>query len=188
MYQLRKKSDLETFKHQTTQTTKFSNCFTENGDVQKEGEKWFKTLQNTIKNCFKKVRITKRKKDLIQERLDSRRKIKSNINNAKTVEERHQLEDELQQIEEEISADSDAKYFEKIKEQLQSITNKDGTTNNTGVWKLRRKIFPKPVEKVTAKKDLSGNFVTNPEVLKDLYIEGYLQRLKVNTERCSQNY
>ena len=99
VYQLRKKSDLETFKHQTTQTTKFSNCFTENGDVQKEGKKWFKTLQNTIKNCFKKVRITKRKKDPIQERLDSRRKIKSNINNAKTVEERHQLEDELQQIE-----------------------------------------------------------------------------------------
>ena len=88
------------------------------------------------------------------------------------------MEDELLRIEEEISANSDTKYFEKIKEQLQIIANKDGSTNNTGVWKLRQKIFPKPVEKLSAKKDQSGNLITNPEVLKDLYIDGYLQRLK----------
>ena len=177
VYRLRNKTDLQRFKDETTHTKKFSKCFTENGDVQKEGKKWFKTLQNTISNCFKKVRITKRKKDPIQEQLDLRRKIKSDINSAKTAGERHHLEDELLRIEEEISANSDTKYFEKIKEQLQIIVNKDGSTNNTGVWKLRQKIFPKPVEKLSAKKDQRGNLITNPEVLKDLYIDGYLQRL-----------
>ena len=48
VYCLRNKSDLLTFKEKTTHTNKFSNCFTEEGGVEKEGKKWLKTLQNTI--------------------------------------------------------------------------------------------------------------------------------------------
>ena len=100
------------------------------------------------------------------------------MNQAKTANERHQLEDRLQEIEEEIAKDCETKNYEKIKERLLSITNKNGTTNNTGVWKLRRKIFPKPVEQLTAKKDKNGKLVSHADALKTLYIDGYLERLK----------
>ena len=71
----------------------------------------------------------------------------SEINKStKTAKERHQLEDKLQEIEEEISTKCESKHFEKVKEQLDIISNKDGSTNNSGVWKLRQKILPKPVE------------------------------------------
>ena len=50
--------------------------------------------------------------------------------------------------------------------------------NNTGVWKLRKKIFPKPNEHLSGKKDNEGNLITNPDKLKDIYIDAYVERLK----------
>ena len=178
IYRLRNKTDLQKFKDHTTNTTKFTKCFTVNGDVQKEGKLWLKTLKSTIHRCFKKVRITQKKKDDIQEKLDLRRQLKNDINQAKSPVERHNLEDRLQETEEEISALCEAKNYEKIKSQLQTISNKDGTTNCRGIWRLRRKIFPKPREQLSGKKDANGRLITNPERLKEIYIDGYIERLK----------
>ena len=47
-----------------------------------------------------------------------------------------------------------------------------------GVWRLRKKMFPKPVEHLSGKKDKERNVITNPEKLKDIYIEAYTDRLK----------
>ena len=43
-------------------------------------------------------------------------------------------------------------------------------TNCTNVWRLRRKIFPKPTEQLTGKKDNKGDLVTNPDRLKEIYL------------------
>ena len=81
IYCLRNKTSLEMFRGQTTCTTKFSKCFSEKGDIQIEGKKWMKTLQKTIHTCFKKVRVTskRRNNDEIQNQLDVRRKMKSDL-------------------------------------------------------------------------------------------------------------
>ena len=178
IFRLRNKSDLETFKKETTNTCKFTNCFTKEGDVQREGKKWLKTLQSTIHHCFRKIRVTQKKKDDLQQKLDLRRKLKNDINSTNTPSERHKLEDKLSQLEEIISSECEARNYERIKAQLQSISNKDGTTNCAGAWKLRRKLFPKPPEQLSGKKDSDGVIVTNPERLKEVYINGYVERLK----------
>ena len=178
VYCLRNKADLKIFKEKTSKTNRFTNCFTREGDIKKEGRKWMKTLQNTIHKCFKKVRIVQKKKCHIQEQLDVRRKLQSDIKHAQTAEERHKLEDILQKVEDKISEDCETKQYEKITSQLQSITNDNGTTNTTGVWRLRQKMFPKPTEHLTAKRDKEGNLVTNPEALKEIYIDGYVERLQ----------
>ena len=177
MYCLRNKSSLKKFLEKTSNTNKFCACFTENGDVKKEGKKWLKTLQNTIHSCFKKVRMTKQRSDPIQKQLDIRRNIIIDINRAKTASERHDLEDKLERIEEKISQDCSSEHFKKVKQQIQDITNGNGTTDNAKVWKLRQKIFPKPVEQLTGKKDRNGKLVTNVEELKDIYIDSYMERL-----------
>ena len=69
----------------------------------------------------------------------------------------------MQTIEQSISNKCEAKNYNLIEEQVTNITNKDGTTNNAGVWKLRSKIFPKALEELSGKKDKEGNLVTNPE-------------------------
>ena len=87
-----------------------------------------------MKKCFKKVRIVEKKKCHIQEQLDIRRKLQSDIKHAQTAEERHKLEDKLQKVEDKISEDCETKQYEKITSQLQSITNNNGTTNNWDNW------------------------------------------------------
>ena len=87
VYCLRSEKGLKEFKEKTTHTKKFSSCFSEEGDIQIEGKKWLKTLKKTIHLCFKKVRITQQKNDHIQDQMDERRKIKTSINQAHTVEE-----------------------------------------------------------------------------------------------------
>ena len=82
---------------------------------------------------------TKKKKDPLQEQLNTRRMIKSDINQAKTAYERHKLEDKLQKIEEEITTECETKNYEKIKEQLLSISNKNGTTTRNIRVKKREK-------------------------------------------------
>ena len=178
IYCLRNEASLKKFKEVTTSTKKFSSCFTKDGDIRKEGKKWLKLVRRTIHVCFRKVRITERKKDQVQEQLDERRMIKSKVNQANTAAERHELEDRLQRIEQSISDSCETKHINIIRDQIRSITNKDGTTNNTGVWKLRRKIFPRPAEQLSGKKDKEGNLVTNPDKLKEVYLDAYVERLK----------
>ena len=110
--------------------------------------------------------------------MDARKKIKTDINRAETAEERHKLEDKLQQIEKGISDECEEKHLGIIKEQVQGITQKDGATNNAGVWRLRKNIFPKATENFSAKKDKEGNLVSNPERLKEVFIDAYVDRLK----------
>ena len=178
VYCLRNENDLKLFKEKTSNTNKFSRCFTDNGNIDKEGKKWLKTLLRTIHTSFKKVRITKQRKDKVQIQIDERKKIKSDINKARTASERHEMEDQLQRIEDDISENCRTKHYEKVKKQLEYITNEDGTTSNTGVWRLRKKIFPKPPEQLTGKKDKEGDLITNPEKLKEIYLDAYTERLK----------
>ena len=44
--------------------------------------------------------------------------------------------------------------------------------------RLRMKIFPKLTEQLSGKIDKEGNLITNPEKLKEIYINAYEDRLK----------
>ena len=54
----------------------------------------------------------------------------------------------------------------------------DGNLVHQGVWKTKQKLFPKikPTLPV-AKKNLKGQLITNPEELKDLYLDTFKFRL-----------
>ena len=50
------------------------------------------------------------------------------------------------------------------------LTETDGSINVSGVWKIKKKIFPKNMKTLPiAKKDVNGRLVSNPEELKTLY-------------------
>ena len=179
VYRIRDEDGLKEFKVKTTETKRFTRCFQGDGTIEQQGKMWLKQLQKTIHVCFKKVRLrTSKKVDSIQEKMNERKTIKTKISKAKTVTERHELEDALQTIEEEISMECDEKNYNIIAEQLGSITNKDGGTHNAGVWRLRKKLFPKPMEQLSAKKDKEGNITTNPDTIKEIYLDAYSDRLK----------
>ena len=99
VYCLRSKTSLKIFLEKTSNTREFSSCFTKDGDIQKEGKIWLKTLQKTICSCFKKVRVRKQQNDHVQKKLSTRINLKLDINRAKTSKEKHELEDKLQRLE-----------------------------------------------------------------------------------------
>ena len=59
------------------------------------------------------------------------------------------------------------------------LSSTDGTVNTNGMWKLKRKIFPKHSNPLpTSKKNFQGQIITNSEELKKLYMETYKHRLR----------
>ena len=98
--------------------------------------------------------------------------------NSCTPAERHKLENEVEAVENELSEDYKSKQIEKLNEHLNIITDTDGKVDTAGAWKLRRKVLPKQPEQLTSKMDKNGDVVTNPEKIKELYLEAFTNRLK----------
>ena len=72
-------------------------------------------------------------------------------------------------------SDSNAK---KATEYLGELNYLNGKFNQSGLWKLRNKLCPKPQDPPMAKKDSAGNLVTGSEQLKRLYADTYEHRLR----------
>ena len=180
VFRLRNHNELQLFRERTSDTRKFTQCFTETGDVKTEGKKWMNELQKMIRTTFKKIRIRKcyRAKSETQQKVEKRKELLKKIQNTRSATVLYQLEDELSIIEEEISDDYRHKQMEKLEDHLNAITGPDGKVNVAGAWKLRRKVCPRPLEQLTSKMDKEGNIVTNPERLKQIYIEAYTERLQ----------
>ena len=179
IYRLRNADELKNFKERTSDTKVFTQCFENEGDVQEQGKKWMKALQKTICASFKKIRIRPNhtQKDSMQEKMEKRKQILKKMNSC-TPAERHKLENEVEAVENELSEDYKSKQIEKLNEHLNIITDTDGKVDTAGAWKLRRKVLPKQPEQLTSKMNKNGDIVTNPEKIKELYLEAYTDRLK----------
>ena len=56
----------------------------------------------------------------------------------------------------------------KVVNNFKSLSDTDGILNTNGMWKLKKKLFPKHVQSVpTAKKDSQGNLISTQEELKN---------------------
>ena len=59
------------------------------------------------------------------------------------------------------------------------LSSAQGSLSNNGLWKVKKKICPKYGATVPiAKKDMNGLLVTNPDLLKKLYLDTYQQGLR----------
>ena len=54
----------------------------------------------------------------------------------------------------------------------------DGHFSQTGLWKLRNKLHPKQMDPPMAKLDTGGNLITAPPLLRKLYLDTYVHRLR----------
>ena len=179
IYRLRNPEELQTFKETTSNTKAFTQCFMGDDSVKKQGKAWINLIQKTIRSSFKKIRINNNKppKDSMREGMEKRKQLLKKMNTCNPAE-RHKLEDEVLDIENQISEGHRSKQVKKLEEHISIITDKEGRVNTAGAWKLRRKIFPKPPEQLTSKKNKEGDLVTNPDKIKDIYLEAYTDRLK----------
>ena len=70
---------------------------------------------------------------------------------------------------------------EKVLSYVKNLESDTGGFNQLGMWKLKTKLCPKPVDLPMAKLYTSGNLVTRPNELKNLYLKTYSDRLEHRT-------
>ena len=173
---------IKNFVEETSKNTDLSNCF-HHDDFKHGSLKFFKILQSKIHKCFKKIRIKQgiphiAGNRIMQDKLKKRMELKvllKNNNCTEDVQEATKIK--IEEIEAELAvevADKNAKF---VKEVLENVEDEEGRFNNTGFWKIKKKLLPMNVDPPMAKKDEYGNLVTAPASLKKLYLETYQERL-----------
>ena len=85
---------------------------------------------------------------------------------------------EIQKIEDEISAKCANKNAETVKQYVKQLDSTSGNFSQLGMWKLKNKLCPKQNDPPMAKKDKMGALITEPNLLKKLYLDTYSDRLR----------
>ena len=139
-------------------------------------EKWFQTLKAHCKKSYPTIRI--RNKNIKSSSADSliteRNKLKQDMEDGKLINEEYlnKLEENIVNIMEKEETNK-AQLFKKFCDESSSI-------NITEMWKLKKTIWPNKKESLpTGKFNNQGQIVTDPEELKDLYLNEFKERLRI---------
>ena len=169
----------------TSNGDKFSNIFNGKGTIEKQVNKFYKNLDDIFHQCFKKIRIktknSEKKNDEereISEKLKLKQEIQAQLKIADCKIAKTFLSQMVIDLEEEIGTKISDKNASKVNEYVAEFNLSGGKFSQTGLWKLKNKLCPKPSDPPMAKKDTLGNLVTEPNQLKELYISHYKHRLR----------
>ena len=157
-------------------------CFTGDKSPKSKSANFFKILDNKFHRSFKKIRIRKgntfKCNNDEDKLLTSRTKLLHAASVSSTAGSKSLINQKVQLAEIEISrilADKNAKL---VTSQLEQIDTLDGSFNQTGMWNIKKRIFPRQKEVPTAKYDPFGNLITGGLALKKLYLRTYKDRLE----------
>ena len=176
IFQFKNRNSQLEFKQLTTNTTDFSNCFKNELEFEDQANQWKRVLKNYFYKAFKKVRVTNKqkvKKSEIDVLLDRRKKLK----NRQLISEKD--EDEIDEIEQKISEKCQERNKNKVVEAFGELNDVDGNLAHQGIWKAKQKFSPKIKPSLpVGKKNLKGQLITNPDELKNLYLDTFKFRLR----------
>ena len=154
VYNLKDKDSQKRFKQDTDSTKELSNIIDKEHDVEKGTKKFMKRLKGFITKHFKKVKV----KEKVDKALEDLYKQKAELKSKKDTASKQKME--------EIEAEMADKYAEdmvqKIREELKDINSEDGGWNSGHLWKLRKKISPRPTDPSTAMESEEGVLLTDP--------------------------
>ena len=132
------------FFEETSNSTSLSECFLNEDSLENQVQAWESKFTSAIKNSFKRIRITNVKEvsksqQLVEKRKNLRIKLKTATDNL-TVDN---LQGEINHIESQLSSLLAEENVHKIKDNLSALSNTDGSSAVSGLWKLKNKLFPK---------------------------------------------
>ena len=172
----------ETFFNITNNNNRFTKCFENNNDFEKQGQLFFKSIRETVNESFKKVRINNKKLKeygdkefnlLCEQRTSLSQYInKNNCQLGKVI-----AKATLTSVEKKMVEKTSERNAQKIRKLIGETKTLDGTFNQVNFWKLKKKMMPQSMDIPIAKRDSKGNLVTSEIPLKKLYKETYKERL-----------
>ena len=184
IFHLKDKKGKEHFLKETSETDSLSRCFSEYRTFEHNAKVFYRKLMGKIRKCFKVIRIKKRGKypkvenDQIQENIKIQAELKIFLKNCKSPTIKMVAQNKLEEVEKYLKEWFYKKNVDTTKEYIEEIKNDSGEFSQLKLWKLKQKLCPKSRDPPMAKKDKTGNIITSPELLKNLYLETYQERLK----------
>ena len=173
LWNFKNKEAQENFKVLTSETTEFSDCFSNKLPLLNQIANWKTVFNAFCRKAFQKIRITKKKfnkptPNEVTKLIDER----NNLMNTGRVEEAKELDETISNFEAELNRNHIMKHFKRFSE--------DPFKVNLGqVWKTMDRIWPKVgVTKPTAKKNHKGRVVSAPTEIKKLLAKEYKERLR----------
>lgn len=179
IFNFNNKENQKKFKFETDNTKDLTDCFEGNESVIEKSNKWLKVLNRKFQKCFKKIRVTKPKaKSEIQKLLSEIIDLKKSILKPQSKTSNEISQTKLEVMEERIADLSADKNAKKIKGQIEHLSNFEGEFSRSGLWEVKKSVCHRSKDPPMAKKDTAGNLVTEPEKLKQLYINEFTNRLR----------
>ena len=115
---------------------------------------------------------------LIQEKMKLKANLKIFLKSKKCTHGEVIAKAELEAIEIFLTETCATRNAELIKNHLGEMESIEGKFCQVNLWKLKNKLCPKPSDPPMGKKDELGMLITAPNLLKELYMRTYQNRLK----------
>ena len=127
--------------------------------------------------CFNKIRVTKKeKKTEISTKLEEWTKLKIFMKKETCEKSLKKAQKRFEILDDFIQKTCSEKNVKMVKDHVSNFTI-NGQFSQTGLWKLRKKLHPQQLDPPMAKQDKKGNVITAPALLRNLYLETYVERL-----------
>ena len=178
MYNLKNLDGQKLFNEITSVTNNLSNCFGNGKPLNEQIKAWEQTF--AISQSFKKIRITNYKKLSVSDQLmNERQQLRGRLKIETDSQSLEQIRTLIQSVEDKLSNLMAEENVKKVRDNLSSLSNTDGTMAVSGIWKIKKKIFPKHSKSLpVSKKGPGGRLVSSPEELKELNLSTYKHRLR----------
>ena len=183
IFNFKDKENQESFLEETCATNNLSASFIKGRSFLHNSNKFLANLKNTFHTCFKKTRITSGVcnnygEKSLQGLLKLRMKLSMDAKNCKDNTEKQLIEERLENVEKLLKDNFAAKTAEVIKEHFDTMKLSEGKFSQNGLWKLKQKFLPRPLDPPMAKMDENGLLITSPNLIKELYLQTYKHRLR----------
>ena len=168
----------KTFKENTENNENLTKCFETAESIENQCKIWRKNLDKSFYNSFDKIRINNKVK-VTEETLLLEEKIKLINEKKKGGDNEEELDAKIEKINKKLIELTSKKNRDKVINNFQTLDGSFGNSFNIGVWKLKKKIFPKHQSQVpVAKLNANGRLATSKEEIKNLYLDTFIFRLR----------
>ena len=176
IYNFKEREAQNKFKKLTSETDAFSKCFMTDVSLLEQVDKWRKTLDDSCKKSFRKIRMKKRNikplKECVSKLIDERNDLCSKPNDPEIQEKIFEISHAIADEEARENRDIILKIFKEISEDPDKI-------NLQQMWKMSKKLWPKNIISLpTAKRNHMGKIVTGPRDVRNVLAKEYKNRLR----------
>ena len=170
MYNLKNKEHQKTFRELTNKGDALSSVFDNKSDLNEATNAFFIKLEEYIKRCFKKIRISDKPNKELDDLFSKRKELRNKSDDYSKIE--------LAQVETKLAELCAEKNFKVICDEISNIKCDEGGINSGKLWRLKKKLSPRCRDPPTAMLNEEGKLVTNAKEIEKLSLKVFKNRLK----------